>query len=159
MSYWLTTNFQLIIADFHRLVIVSLPPIYWCSSQLISADKQMGFFLIVGDMFFFLEISFYGLTYPFLGGRGGKAQRLKKISWPHVIFNIPGPPWFTLKSFWYLQNNLWAFQWAIWCSRLCGSWWYIYTMDWGRLLMQYHTNLHPPHIGNAGVPDGLAWVW
>ena len=41
--------------------------------------------------FFFSEISFFGLTYPFLEG-GSKAQRLKKIYRPRAIFNIPGPP-------------------------------------------------------------------
>ena len=44
---------------------------------------------------FFSEISFFGLTYPFLGGGGGggKPEHLKKIYRPRVIFNIPGPPW------------------------------------------------------------------
>ena len=37
----------------------------------------------------FSEISFFGLTYPFWRG-GGKAQCLKKIYWPHAIFNILG---------------------------------------------------------------------
>ena len=41
---------------------------------------------------FFLDISLFGLTYPFLEG-GGNARRPKKIYIPRVIFNIPGLPW------------------------------------------------------------------
>ena len=50
----------------------------------------------LGEKFqmFFFNISFFGLTYPFLeGGGGGNARGPKKIYIPRVIFNIPSPPW------------------------------------------------------------------
>jgi len=46
-------------------------------------------------MYVFPGISFLGLTYPFLGGRGGgQPGWLKKVYQPHVIFKILAPPCF-----------------------------------------------------------------
>ena len=74
-----------LINRYHDIIVIS-------NSKFNTNLPKILFLITIGDIFF-SEISFYGLTYPFLGGeeRGGRPGTLKKFTNPMQFLTSRAP--------------------------------------------------------------------